>query len=72
MSSTGTKKNTNATLQRPKASTVFAAAFLAGAAAAVGVNRALDVHIALPTVKVSPFLLHFDHCRKARQSQFMM
>ena len=39
MSSTGTKKNTNATLQRPKASTVFAAAFLAGAAAAVGVNR---------------------------------
>ena len=46
MSSTGTKKNTNATLQRPKASTVFAAAFLAGAAAAVGVNRALDVHIA--------------------------
>lgn len=46
MSSTGTKKNTNTTLQRPKASTVFAAAFLAGAAAAVGVNRALDVHIA--------------------------
>ena len=36
----------NKTLQRPKASTVFAAAFLAGAAAAVGVNRALDVHIA--------------------------
>ena len=35
MSSNGTKKNTNATLQRPKASTVFAAAFLAGAAAAV-------------------------------------
>ena len=46
MSSNGTKKPTNKTLQRPKASTVFAAAFLAGAAAAVGVNRALDVHIA--------------------------
>ena len=43
MSSTGTK-NTNATLQRPKASTVCSC-FLAGAAAAVGVNRALDVHI---------------------------
>ena len=53
MSSNGTKKNTNATLQRPKASTVFAAAFLAGAAAAVGVNRALDTHIAqnLPQVE---------------------
>ena len=46
MSSNGIKKPTNKTLQRPKASTVFAAAFLAGAAAAVGVNRALDVHIA--------------------------
>ncbi len=46
MSSNGTKKPSNKTLQRPKASTVFAAAFLAGAAAAVGVNRALDVHIA--------------------------
>ena len=46
MSSNGTKKPMNKTLQRPKASTVFAAAFLAGAAAAVGVNRALDVHIA--------------------------
>ena len=46
MSSNGTKKPANKTLQRPKASTVFAAAFLAGAAAAVGVNRALDVHIA--------------------------
>ncbi len=46
MSSNGVKKPTSKTLQRPKASTVFAAAFLAGAAAAVGVNRALDVHIA--------------------------
>ena len=46
MSSNGAKKPTSKTLQRPKASTVFAAAFLAGAAAAVGVNRALDVHIA--------------------------
>jgi hypothetical protein len=32
--------------QRPRATTVFAAAFLAGAAAAVCVNRALDLHIA--------------------------
>ena len=31
---------------KPKALTVFAAAFVAGAAAAVGLNRALDVHIA--------------------------
>ena len=46
MSSNGTKKSKTTTLQRPKASTVFAAAFLAGAAAAVGVNRALDVHMA--------------------------
>lgn len=46
MSSNGPKKSKTTTLQRPKASTVFAAAFLAGAAAAVGVNRALDVHMA--------------------------
>lgn len=46
MSSNGPKKPKATTLQRPKASTVFAAAFLAGAAAAVGVNRALDVHMA--------------------------
>ena len=46
MSSNGPKKPKTTTLQRPKASTVFAAAFLAGAAAAVGVNRALDVHMA--------------------------
>ena len=32
--------------KRPRAITVFAAAFVAGAAAAVGVNRALDVHLA--------------------------
>lgn len=31
---------------RPKAATVFAAAFIAGAAAAFGLNRALDVHLA--------------------------
>ena len=46
MSSNSTNKSKTTTLQRPKASTVFAAAFLAGAAAAVGVNRALDVHMA--------------------------
>ena len=32
--------------KRPRAITVFAAAFVAGAAAAVGVNRVLDVHLA--------------------------
>ena len=35
-----------ATRHRPKSLTVFAAAFIAGAAAAVGVNRVLDVHLA--------------------------
>jgi Flp pilus assembly protein CpaB len=59
MSSNGTQKNVNKTLQRPKASTVFAAAFLAGAAAAVGVNRALDVHIAqnVPQVESEPIFV---------------
>jgi len=36
----------SAVRHRPKALTVFAAAFVAGAAAAVGVNRVLDVHLA--------------------------
>ncbi|MFM8635931.1 MAG: SAF domain-containing protein [Planctomycetia bacterium] len=38
--------------QRPKALTVFAAAFIAGAAAAVGINRALDVHMAQAKTQV--------------------
>lgn len=38
--------------QRPRARTVFAAAFLAGAAAAVGVNRSLEVHLAQRTPRV--------------------
>ncbi len=37
---------------RPRASAVFIAAFVAGAVAAVGVNRALDVHIAQSKPKV--------------------
>ena len=59
MSSNGTQKNVSKTLQRPKASTVFAAAFLAGAAAAVGVNRALDVHLAqnVPQVASEPIFV---------------
>ena len=59
MSSIVTQKNVGKTLQRPKASTVFAAAFLAGAAAAVGVNTALDVHIAqnVPQVASEPIFV---------------
>ena len=45
--------------QRPKATTVFAAAFLAGAAAAVGVNRSLDVRLAQrqPRVESEPIFV---------------
>lgn len=45
--------------QRPKATTVFAAAFLAGAAAAVGLNRTLDVHLAQrqPRVESEPIFV---------------
>ena len=46
MTASANKKSASKTLHRPKASTVFAAAFLAGAAAAVAVNRAFDVHLA--------------------------
>jgi hypothetical protein len=44
---------------RPRATTVFAAAFIAGAAAAFGVNRALDVHIAQskPRVESEPIFV---------------
>ena len=45
--------------QRPKALTVFAAAFVAGAVAAVGINRALDVHLAQakPQVECEPIFV---------------
>jgi hypothetical protein len=44
---------------RPKSLTVFAAAFIAGAAAAVGVNRVLDVHLAQrrPQVECEPIFV---------------
>ncbi|MFM7207596.1 MAG: SAF domain-containing protein [Planctomycetaceae bacterium] len=44
---------------RPRWLTVFAAAFIAGAAAAVGVNRALDVHLAQrrPQVECEPIFV---------------
>jgi hypothetical protein len=45
--------------QRPKALTVFTAAFVAGAVAAVGINRALDVHLAQakPQVECEPIFV---------------
>ena len=45
--------------QRPKSYTVFAAAFIAGAAAAFGVNRVLDVHLAQqkPQVECEPIFV---------------
>jgi hypothetical protein len=44
---------------RPRTATVFVAAFVAGAAAAVGVNRALDVHLAQakPQVECEPIFV---------------
>lgn len=44
---------------RPRRLTVFVAAFLAGAAAAVGINRALDVHLAQrkPQVESEPIFV---------------
>ena len=44
---------------RPKTLTVFAAAFIAGAGVAVGVNRALDVHLAQskPQVECEPIFV---------------
>lgn len=58
MSTTATQK-TGSNKHRPKATTVFAAAFLAGAAAAVGVNRAFDVHLAqsVPQVESEPIFV---------------
>ena len=44
---------------RPKPLTVFAAAFVAGAAAAVGLNRAVDIHLAQskPQVECEPIFV---------------
>jgi hypothetical protein len=44
---------------RPRSTTVFIAAFAAGAAAAVGINRALDVHLAQskPQVECEPIFV---------------
>ncbi len=44
---------------RPRTATVFVAAFVAGAVAAVGVNRALDVHLAQakPQVECEPIFV---------------
>lgn len=44
---------------RPKALTVFAAAFVAGAVAAVGINRAVDVHLAQakPQIECEPIFV---------------
>jgi hypothetical protein len=52
-------KQPAASSHRPKALTVFAAAFVAGAAAAVGVNRALDVHLAQakPQIECEPIFV---------------
>ena len=52
MSTTGRTAKQSGKGHRPRAATVFAAAFIAGAAAAFGVNRALDVHIAQSRPKV--------------------
>jgi hypothetical protein len=48
-----------ATRHRPKSYTVFAAAFIAGAAAAVGINRVLDVQLAQrrPQVECEPIFV---------------
>lgn len=54
-----TKTPSTTRSQRPKALTVFTAAFVAGAVAAVGINRALDVHLAQakPQVECEPIFV---------------
>lgn len=54
-----TTTDSKPTRHRPKSYTVFAAAFLAGAAAAVGVNRVLDVQMAQrrPQVECEPIFV---------------
>ncbi len=59
MSAQTSNRRPSARSQRPRAATVLAAAFLAGAAAAVGVNRSLDVHLAQrqPRVESEPIFV---------------
>ncbi|NBT12123.1 MAG: hypothetical protein EBS56_00745 [Planctomycetia bacterium] len=59
MSTESSKRRPPVRSQRPRATTVFAAAFLAGAAAAVGLNRSLDVHLAQrqPRVESEPIFV---------------
>lgn len=57
--SAATPRTTTPARHRPKSLTVFAAAFIAGAAAAVGVNRVLDVQLAQrrPQVECEPIFV---------------
>lgn len=59
MSTNGRTAKQSGRGHRPRAATVFAAAFIAGAAAAFGVNRALDVHLAQakPRVESEPIFV---------------
>jgi hypothetical protein len=59
MSTNGRTSKQSGKGHRPRATTVFAAAFIAGAAAAFGVNRALDVHLAQskPRVESEPIFV---------------
>jgi hypothetical protein len=59
MSTNGRTAKQSGNGHRPRAATVFAAAFIAGAAAAFGVNRALDVHLAQskPQVESEPIFV---------------
>ena len=59
MSTNGRTTKQSGKGHRPRATTVFAAAFIAGAAAAFGVNRALDVHLAQskPRVESEPIFV---------------
>lgn len=59
MSTNGRTSKQSGKGHRPRAATVFAAAFIAGAAAAFGVNRALDVHLAQskPQVESEPIFV---------------
>ena len=54
-----TKPPSTTRSQRPKALTVFAAAFVAGAVAAVWINRVLDIHVAQakPQVECEPIFV---------------
>ncbi len=53
------KSDSRPSRRRPRTLTVFAAAFVAGAAAAVGINRALDIHLAQrrPQVESEPIFV---------------